>query len=189
MRRWFREESYNLRTTQGPWNFWSRTGIYLIIDAIVSLVMTYFTWKNNWHPIAALVTAILLSCAWLGACLLNTFVVYSNEYSFRHLDEWRRIAYGELGLQATISACYFVMMGFAAKTVHAWRKDKTEMGGRNRRTDEFARKQADRRVDELALEGQRNAKGRASEVEVVHYGYWGTGEDGLMGDDIMHVSV
>ncbi|KAK7188288.1 hypothetical protein PSPO01_05479 [Paraphaeosphaeria sporulosa] len=159
MRRWFREETYDLSTTEGPWFFWSRTGIYLIIDAVFSLAMAYFTWKNNWHPVAALVTSILLFCLWVAACLLNTFVVYSNEYSFKHLDEWRRIAYGESGLQATISVCYFVMMGFAAKAVHDWRKNKTGMGGRNRR------------VDELVLEGRGEAKGRVSDAEFVPYGH------------------
>jgi hypothetical protein len=144
------------------WNFWARTGPYLIIDAAFSLVMAYFTWKQTWHPIAALVSAILLFWLWFAGCLLNAMLVYSNEYSFQQMDEWRRIGYGEAGLQAAIAACYLAMMGFAAKAVHEWRRNRARGSG------------ADRRVDELVLEEREEGK-RMGESEFVQRGDEGRG--------------
>jgi hypothetical protein len=108
--------------------------------------MAYFTWKQTWHPVAALVAAILLFGAWLAGCVINAIVVYSNEYAFQQLQEWRRIGYAEVGLQATLAACHLAMMGFAAKAVHEWRRNKTVRSG------------ADRRVDELVLEERGEGK-------------------------------
>ncbi|KAF2442754.1 hypothetical protein P171DRAFT_474140 [Karstenula rhodostoma CBS 690.94] len=166
MRRWFREGNNDLSTTSGPWAFWARTGIYLIIDAAFSLTIAYFIMRNNWHPVAALVTSILLFGLWFAGCVLNAFSVYNNEYYFKQMDEWRGIVYGEAGLQGTIAASYIVMTGFAAKAVHEWRKNKAGMN---------VKSQADRRVDELVLEERGEAKERVSEGDFVQSGNEGQG--------------
>ncbi|KAJ4360306.1 uncharacterized protein N0V89_000867 [Didymosphaeria variabile] len=158
LRRWFRESNRRLSTNDMPWAFWARTGVYLVIDAALSLVMAYFTWKEEWHPVAALVTAILVFGLWFAACFFNAIVAYSNEYWFKQSDQWQRIAYGEAGLQATIAACYLAMMGFAAKAVHEWRKVKI---------GKLSGYEADPRVDELDLEEREGIK-CAEEPELVH---------------------
>ncbi|KAL1598743.1 hypothetical protein SLS60_007884 [Paraconiothyrium brasiliense] len=147
-----------------PWAFWARTGVYLVIDAVLSLVMAYFTWKEKWHPLAALITAILAFGLWFAACLLNVMVVYSNEYWFRQSNDWQKIGYGEASLQATIAGCYFAMMGFAAKAVHEWRK----MNNGKLRSYE-----ANRKVEERELEDRERTK-VAQEAKHVH----GNGNEG-----------
>ncbi|KAJ4291760.1 hypothetical protein N0V90_009655 [Kalmusia sp. IMI 367209] len=105
-----------------PYAFWARTGPYLLGDAVLSLVAAFLIHKEKWHPIAALVTAILAFGLWFAGCFLNSLIVYSNEYYFEEVDKWRNICYGEAALQALLAVCYLVMMGFAAKAVHEWRK-------------------------------------------------------------------
>lgn len=136
------------------WAFWTRTGIYIIIDAILSLTMAFFIWKEKWHPIAALVTSILASALWLAACFLNAFIAYSNEYWFLNMDAWRKIVYGEAGLQAVLVLCYWAMMGFAAKAVHEWRKVKNGRGNRA----------SVRKADEVSLDDRGNIGATQSET-------------------------
>lgn len=84
--------------------------------------------------------------------------MYSNEFYFTRMDEWRRIGYGEAGLQGTIVACYMIMIGLAAKAVHVLRKNRKNVGTMN---------PAYNRVDEMALVERGVAKDRASEGGIV----------------------
>jgi hypothetical protein len=77
---------------------------------------------NRWHPIAALVTSILLPAPWLLGAMYNLLWPYGTEIYFENDDQWWALCWAEAGLQFVIVILYFVMAGYAAKAVHEWRK-------------------------------------------------------------------
>jgi len=145
------------RTDLNRHNFWWRIGIFLLIDAIISLTLALLIYLGKLHPVTALVAAILAFGNWFAACFINVLLVYSNEISFPKLDDWRTLGYTEAVFQALIAVFYLAMMGYAAKAVHEWRKEKARRGIRH---DESA----DRHSQELEAELD---KSRVEQYELV----------------------
>lgn len=124
LRRWIGRE--NTSATTQPYNFWVRNGIYILADAVVSLISSFFIWRQKWSPGLALMTSIVLFGVWVAGASVNALSVYSNEYFFVESDKWEKFGYAEVGLQAVLAVCYLVMVGFAAKGVVAMRRAKRQ---------------------------------------------------------------
>ncbi|CAI6337088.1 unnamed protein product [Periconia digitata] len=107
-------------------HWWHRIGIALLPDAALTLGTTFGLCTQNWHPITAVVTTIAILGPWVYCTFVNPFVAYSNERSFRNSDTWSNLCYGEAAFQVVITIIYFVMLGFASKGVHVWRKARGE---------------------------------------------------------------
>ncbi|PVI02795.1 hypothetical protein DM02DRAFT_589130 [Periconia macrospinosa] len=106
--------------------FWERIGAALIPDVALTFVIAFGIVKQRWHPIAALVTSIVYMALWLFVTLLNALVAYSGEVVYfsevKTLNKWQSMCYAEAGFQGAITLLYMIMLGFASKGLHEWRK-------------------------------------------------------------------
>lgn len=149
---WRREWGYR---SGSPYDFWSRHGPYLLIDAALSLSIAYCVYREIWHPVIALTTSILAFFLWTAGCLMNALLPYYSEYSFRQRSQWESISYGESAMQAIIALSYLTMMGFAAKAVHEWRKNsKNAQTSVERRADGMERERPVKGFDKNGFVGR-----------------------------------
>ncbi|CAI6333782.1 unnamed protein product [Periconia digitata] len=126
--KWYKEMWTHPQSTKldGPVEFWTRIGIALIPDVIITFVAIFCMLTQKWHPITALCSTVVLSALWLFCAVINSLITYSGETIYfanmDYRDRWDAMCFAETGLQAAIAVMYMVMMGFAAKAVHVWRK-------------------------------------------------------------------
>jgi hypothetical protein len=123
-----------LFTDATRYNFWSRIGIALIPDVlltIVTLVLILNPLHNatySFHPIFALVSSLVMMGLYVSVAALNPIIAYSDETTFDNSGKWLNLTLAEMGVQAVLELLYLVMMVYSCVAVHKWRMAKKGTG-------------------------------------------------------------
>jgi hypothetical protein len=118
----------------------------LVPDSAFIIATLILCATRRFHPITALVAAIVLFGLYVGTATCNSIAVVSAEVSFGARDTWSKICYAEAGVQVVIAFLHLAMAVYAGKAMHRWRK---------------ARKEALSGTEEFGLEA---ANGKAAEA-------------------------
>jgi hypothetical protein len=103
---------------------WIRVSMALVPDAIFTFATAILCMTRCFHPITALVGAIILSGMYGSAASLNCLSVVANEVSFGARELWSRLCFAEVGVQVTITLLHIAMGVYASIAIHRWRKAK-----------------------------------------------------------------
>lgn len=96
----------------------------LVPDSAFTFATAILSATHYFHPISALVGAIILSGMYIIAASLNCIIVVSTEASFGARDTWSQLCYAEVGVQIVIGLLHAAMAVYASKAVHRWRRAK-----------------------------------------------------------------
>jgi hypothetical protein len=113
---------------------WLRICMVLVPDFAFIFATLILCATRRFHPITALIAAIILLGLYVTAALFNCLAVLSCEVYFEAIDTWSNICYAEVGVQGVIGILYIAMAVYAGKAVHRWRKAR---GGALSGTEEF----------------------------------------------------
>lgn len=80
--------------------------------------------------------------------MLNWLIAYSDESSMTHNDAWRRMCYGEMGLQGLLTVWWAGMAACSCIAVYKWRRNKQ---------DERIKNAVDGRIELKDVEGWKDS--------------------------------
>jgi hypothetical protein len=98
-------------------NFWLRSGICELPDVVITLLTTTLLYRALWHPWAALATSLFLFALWTVGTAFNALLAARNEGDFQHKRDWERLVAVATLVQAGITCCYALRVGFASVAV------------------------------------------------------------------------
>ncbi|KAF2120685.1 hypothetical protein BDV96DRAFT_595115 [Lophiotrema nucula] len=105
-------------------SFFFRAFLALVPDTIHLPIAHILLHKNKLHPVGALVCGVIFFCLWVDSALWGIFTTTWSEYYNKDKNAWDELANMGSALQVVTALLYLAYMGYSAKAVHEWRKNK-----------------------------------------------------------------